>query len=69
MRLFTIFLRLVHKFLELEYDDSLRQYLTSGRGNTHEKKFWGSKFGPNRPKSDLKLGFSQLNQAGSFLLF
>ena len=27
-------------FLEIEYDDSLRQYLTSSRGKIDEKNFW-----------------------------
>ena len=36
-------------FLEMEYDDSLPQCLTSSREKSHEKKL-GPKFGPKRPK-------------------
>ena len=28
-------------FLEIAYNDSLQQYLTSSRDKVHEKKFWG----------------------------
>ena len=30
----------LYVFLEITYDDSLRQCLTSSRGKIHEKKFW-----------------------------
>ena len=55
-------------FLEIAYNDSLRQYLTSSRGKTHEKL--GPKFEPNWPKSGPKLGFLPFYQAWfiSFLL-
>ena len=45
-------------FLENAYNDSLRQYLTSIRGKTHEKKIGE----PNWPKSGLKLSFSPFSQ-------
>ena len=35
-----------YSFLEIEYFDSLRQCLTSGRDKTHEKKNGGPKLGP-----------------------
>ena len=44
-------------FLAIAYNDRFRQFLTSSRGKTHEKKSWETKFGPNVPKSGLKLGF------------
>ena len=44
-------------FLEIAYSDSLQQCLTFSCGKTHEKKFRGPKFGPNKPKSDPALGF------------
>ena len=51
-----------HVFFEIAYNDSLHltisKYLTSSRRKTLEKKLGGSKFGPNGPKSDPKLGFS-----------
>ena len=28
-------------FLEIAYNDSLQQYLTTSTGKIHEKKFWG----------------------------
>ena len=43
-------------FLEIKYDDSLQQCLTSSRGKTHEKYFWG-------PNLGLKLGFLPFSQA------
>ena len=43
-------------FLEIEYNDSLQQCMTSSRGKTH-KKFGGTKFGSKRPKSGPNLGF------------
>ena len=55
-------------FLEIEYDDSLREYLTSSRGKIHEKNL-GRKFWSNGPKSGPKLGFSPFSQVWfSFLL-
>ena len=33
-------------FLEMTYDDSLQQFLTSSRGKIHEKSFWGTNLGP-----------------------
>ena len=44
-------------FLEISYNDSLQQCLTSSNGKTHEKKNWEFKFGPKEPKSDPKLFF------------
>ena len=56
--IFTHFLKFgLCAFLEIEYDDSFRQYLTSSRGKTHEKKNLGPKFWPNSKKSGPKLGF------------
>ena len=31
--------------LEIAYNDSLQQCITSSRGKTHETDFWGTKFG------------------------
>ena len=48
MRFFAIFLSLEHKlksFLKIAYNDSLRQWLTSSRGETHEKNLGGSNLG------------------------
>ena len=42
-------------FLEITYNDRLRQCLTSRRDKTQEK-YLGPKFGPNKPKSGSKLG-------------
>ena len=44
-------------FLQMEYDDSLGQCLTSSRGKTHEKGL-GTKYEPKWPKLGLKLGLS-----------
>ena len=53
-------------FLEIAYDDSLRQFLTSRSGKTHEKIFGG----PNSPKWGPKSAFSPFSQVWfiSFLL-
>ena len=40
MMFFAIFLSLAHVFLEIEYDESLQQYLTSSKSKTHGKNFW-----------------------------
>ena len=48
-------------FLEIEYDNNLRQFLTSRRYKTHEKNR-GPKFGPNGSKLDLKLVFLPSSQ-------
>ena len=44
MRFFTIEFGW-YDFLEIEYNDSLQQCLTSGRGKTLEKSFGGPKLG------------------------
>ena len=41
-------------FLDIAYNGSLQQCITSSRGNTHEKSF-GIKFGPKRVKIRLKI--------------
>ena len=43
---FTVFSGLV--FLEIAYNDSLQEFLTSIRGITHEKSFLGPDLGQNR---------------------
>ena len=45
-------------FFEIAYNDGLEQYLTSSRGETHEK-YLGGRFAP---KLGLKLGFSPFSQ-------
>ena len=37
-------------YLEIAYNDSLQQCITSSRGKTHEKKKFGKKFGPKQAK-------------------
>ena len=56
IRFFAIFSSLVHLvFLEIAYNYSLQQCLTSGWGKSHEKDFGG----PNLcQKLCLKIGFS-----------
>ena len=44
--------RIWSKFLEIAYNDSFQQYLTSCRDKIY-KKNWGTKFGPKQPR----LGF------------
>ena len=44
----------VFQFLEITYNDNWQQCMTSSKGKMYEKKF-GTKFGPNRPKSGSKL--------------
>ena len=58
-RHFLKFVSLV--FLEIAYNDSLQQCLTSSGGKTH-KKIWRPKFGPNKPKSGSKLRFLSFSQ-------
>ena len=53
---FRFLLSLDHFFLEIAYDDSLRQYLTSSRGKTHEKKF-GDQIWTKRAKIDPEIRF------------
>ena len=48
-------------FLDVAYNDSLQQCLTSSRGKIHEKNFW-PKFLPKGPKSGSKLGFLSFSQ-------
>ena len=48
-------------FLEIVYNDSLGQCLTSSRVKIHEKNL-RSKFRPNGPKLDPKLDFSTFSQ-------
>ena len=58
----------LYAFLEIACNDSLRQCLTSGRGNPpprptpKKEKKWEPKFGLNGPKSDLKLAFLLFSQ-------
>ena len=55
---FVIFLRFGSLvFLEIAYNDSLQQCLTSRRSKTHEQTFWGPTFSQNRPKPGPKLVF------------
>ena len=44
-------------FLEIAYNDSLEQYITSNRSKTHKIKFWGPNLDQNGPKSGSKLRF------------
>ena len=44
-------------FLEIAYNVSLQQYITSSRGKAHKKKLWGPNLGQNGLKSGPKLGF------------
>ena len=54
-------------FLEIAYEDSLQQCLTSSRGKTHEKHL-EPKFGPKGPKSGLKLvSFRHILKYGSLV--
>ena len=46
----------VCQFLEITYNDNLEQCMTSTKGKIYEKNF-GTKFGPNRPKSGSKIFF------------
>ena len=46
-------------FLEIAYNDSLQQCLTSSIGKTHKKKFGRSNLG--QPKSGRKLGFLSIS--------
>ena len=61
-RFFAIFSFGSLVFLEIEYNDSLQQFITSSRGKTHEKKFWGPNLGHNMPKSGPKLVFLPFSQ-------
>ena len=47
--------------VQITLDDSLEQCLATSRGEIH-KKIWGPRFGPNRPKSKPRLGFSSFSQ-------
>ena len=49
-------------FFEIEYSDSLQQFVTSSRDKMYWKKFWGPNLGQNEPKSGLKLGFWLFSQ-------
>ena len=50
-------------FLQVEWDDSLEQFLTASRGKTYEEKLErGGKFWPSKPKLGLKLGFLPFSQ-------
>ena len=44
-------------FFEIAYNNRLQQCLTSYRGETHEKKFFGTKFWPKRVKIRSKISF------------
>ena len=46
-KFFFNFLKLVLLvFPEIAYDYGLEHYLTTSRGKSHEKNFWGPKLGP-----------------------
>ena len=47
-------------FLEIAYDDSLRQFLTSRSGKTHEKNFLGAKQSKMGPKISFFTIFTSL---------
>ena len=49
-------------FLEIAYNNSLQQFLTSKKGKIRRHKFGGPKFGQNKPKSGPKLGFLPFSQ-------
>ena len=49
-------------FLEIEYSDSLEQCVTSTKGKSYEKRFWGPNFGQNGPKSGPELVFLLFSQ-------
>ena len=49
-------------FLEMAYNDSLRQFPTSSREKKTMKKILGANFWPNGPKSGPKIGFSPFSQ-------
>ena len=49
-------------FLDIEYNDNLKECIISSRGKIHEKKNLGPKFVPKGPKSGLKLGFLIFSQ-------
>ena len=49
-------------FLDIAYNDTLKQCIISSRGKIPEKKFGGPKFVPKGPKSGLKLGFLPFSQ-------
>ena len=50
-----------YAFLEIAYNDSFQQCLTSSRSKMQEKKF-GPKFVPNGSKLGLKSGFLPFGQ-------
>ena len=43
--------------LDIEYNNSLQQFLTSSKGKIYEKKIWGTKFGLKRAKIGPKTRF------------
>ena len=55
-------------FVEIVYNDSLQQCLTSTRGETYEKRF-GTQIGPNESKSDQTSQTSQNYVFRNFLKF
>ena len=57
-------------FLEITYNDSLQQCITSSRGKTQEKNFGGLNSGQNGSKSGPKLVFFlPFSQFGSLITF
>ena len=56
-------------FLEIAYNDSLQQCLTTSRGRIHEKKFYGPKFGSDRSKLGPKLSFLPFSQVSCVSFF
>ena len=60
-RFFAIFSSLVSLvFLEITYNDSLQQCITSGRGKTHKKVFWGPNFEPKQAEIGSKTRLSAI---------
>ena len=57
-------------FLEIAYNDSLQQCITSSIGKAHEKNLWEPNLGQNGPKPGPKLVFLPFSQVSfiSFLL-
>ena len=49
-------------FLDITYNDSMQQCLTSSRGEIQEKYLW-PKYGSNKSKLGPKLGFLSFSQA------
>ena len=54
-------------FLEIGYSDSLQQCITSSRGKTHEKSFFGTNFGSKQAKTRSKISFFWFIQVGAYV--